>query len=226
MLRSSISGSYCPSPQFIAISGGQCGQTCTLLPYQCMPTYIQCSLFYVNLGKETDSYRVTSLNSSTFWNSILFSEDGESDNPGRNRHNVASMTMVYRTTQILHKKANYVYAIILPGHKILFLLACIRSIYGAMKIQSGVRVLLAIVASLILVYLRVTFKILSQFFDLSRECLHAWKRSTQDGCFKRSLKSCQPLKMQIGSFYYVDRGMVLTLFSIIVDSTVSLLLSS
>ena len=134
--------------------------------------------------------------------------------------------MVYKTAQILHTKANYVYQISLPGHKILFVLLCVRSIYGAMTIQSGVRVLLAIVGSLALVYLRVTFKILAKFFDLSDGGLQAWKRSSQDGWFKRSLQSCQPLKMQIGSFYYVDRGMVPTLFSIIVQSTVSLLLSS
>ena len=91
--------------------------------------------------------------------------------------------------------------------------------------KSTVRVLLAIVASLAILYLRMAYKVLAQFFDISQATLQSWKQSSQDQWFRRFLVSCQPIKMKIGSLYYVDRGMVLTLLAIIVDSTVSLLLT-
>ena len=42
--------------------------------------------------------------------------------------------------------------------------------------------------------------------------------------FRRFLSSCRPFNVQIGNFFFVDRGLIITIVSTIIDNTVTLLL--
>ena len=132
---------------------------------------------------------------------------------------------LYRCLQLLQKKLGDAYGICLAAHKILFALVVVRSIYSALVIHSEVRVLLTVVGMSTWFYLHVAFKTLGQIYVASDEALKAWKPYGQNRLFRRFLQSCPPLKVKISYLYYIDRGLPLTLATIILESIVNLLLA-
>ena len=74
-------------------------------------------------------------------------------------------------------------------------------------------------------YLRGTFKTLGRVYDTSMEAMTSWRDHGEDRWFRRFQRSCRSLRVDMAGLYYVDTNMITTMFSIIVDSAVSLLLS-
>ncbi|CAG7833473.1 unnamed protein product, partial [Allacma fusca] len=70
----------------------------------------------------------------------------------------------------------------------------------------------------------VVFTILGRFNEYSKEALLSRKRHSGNAWFRKNLLSLLPLKIYIGELYFADRGLVLTLFSIILENSVNLLM--
>lgn len=133
----------------------------------------------------------------------------------------------YRELQVLLSTVNYTFAYVLPGHKLLFMLLTIRAVYMMVKFPGLPRLLGILLVAALGTYLGLIFTFLARFYEYSRETLFSW-RSPQAGQDQWSLKcrrSFRPMKVEIGGFYYVDFGIVLTMFSIIIDYSVNLLLT-
>lgn len=62
----------------------------------------------------------------------------------------------------------------------------------------------------------------------STDLLEEWKRVSRRKVplwFPRSLKSCRHLHVPVGSFFYVDRGLVLTVLSIMLNTSASVIIT-
>ena len=127
--------------------------------------------------------------------------------------------------QILYKEFDTSFGPMLAGHKILFVLMIVRSIYGALTQTGELQVLQALAGFSAWLYLQVAFKTLGSVSDLCEEMLPAWKGLGRDPWFRRFLKSCKLLKIEVAGMYHVDREMCLSLAGIIVDGTVSTLIA-
>ena len=68
----------------------------------------------------------------------------------------------------------------------------------------------------------------ARVYDTSTEVLRKWRemsRSDVPVWFPRFLRSCRNVYVPIGTFFYTDRGLVLTALSIITDASSSLILA-
>ena len=74
-------------------------------------------------------------------------------------------------------------------------------------------------------YLYGVFRATADTYANSVTTLESWKGYGQDGLVKRLQKSCVPLKMNMSGLYFVDHGMMLSMWAFVLDGTVNLVLS-
>ena len=68
----------------------------------------------------------------------------------------------------------------------------------------------------------------AQVHDMSANVLLRWRRVGKGHVplwFPRFLKSCKNVSVPVGNFFYIDRGLVLTILSVVTDSSASLILA-
>ena len=70
----------------------------------------------------------------------------------------------------------------------------------------------------------VTFTTLAGTYDVSKEVLMGWK-SRRRPWFARFLRSTKPVRIQMGSYFYADKELVLTSMGIMADNSVTLMVS-
>ena len=134
---------------------------------------------------------------------------------------------VYRRQQILQALANDVFVLSVPGHQVLFVLLCFRATAGALMMTGAVKVRMLIGAISNWIYLCGTFRTLAKVYDTSTGAVGSWKDQGQEKWFRKFQRSCgRSLRVEMGGLYHVDTHMIATMFSIIIDGTVSLLLSA
>ncbi|CAG7822645.1 unnamed protein product, partial [Allacma fusca] len=132
----------------------------------------------------------------------------------------------FQRLQILQGLYNMLWSASNVGIEVVTLGAASLSFYGAVRL-SGTRA----VHQLVVAVFGTTFLIniwdnMGHVSEISSEILQSW--NGMDGgavWFKKYLKSLQPIRVYIGSFFYADRGIKLTILSILLDQTSSLLLS-
>ena len=90
-----------------------------------------------------------------------------------------------------------------------------------------VRILLGVAGFSGWLYLQLAFRALGDIHQTSSEGLTAAKSMNGNPWFRRFLRSWKPLlRVNVGEFYYVDKGMPLTLLiAIILERTVNLLIA-
>ena len=79
-------------------------------------------------------------------------------------------------------------------------------------------------SGLILIQTVVYSKLVS-VFDSSRVVLTEWRHYRGHAWFARFLRSTPPIRILLGSYFYVDKQLVLTSLSIIAQNSVTLLVS-
>ena len=132
----------------------------------------------------------------------------------------------YRGMQILLHKFDSAIGPPLAGHKVLFVMLIVRSMYGALTQNGGeVRILQALVGSSAWLYLQMAFKIIGSIYEGCEDMLPEWKQLGKDPWFGRFLKSCKKLRVSVAGLYYVDRKMSLTLAAIILENTVNMMIA-
>ena len=134
---------------------------------------------------------------------------------------------VYRRQQVLQAMANDVFVLSVPGQQVLFVLLCFRVTAGAFMMTGAVKVRMLIGAACNWIYLRGTFGTLGRVYDTSTEAVNSWKDQGRMKWFRKFQRSCRrSLRVEMAGFYFVDTNMIITMFSIIVDGTISLLLTT
>ena len=132
---------------------------------------------------------------------------------------------LYRTLQVLRIHHDVAFGQPIAATKLPFVLLIIRGLYGAVSGEGAARVAQAVGALSAWLYLQVAYKTLGNIHESSNEAVKMWSKMNQNPWFARFLRSCKPLKFEVTGFYFVDKGMPLTLANIIVTRTVDLLIA-
>ena len=82
---------------------------------------------------------------------------------------------------------------------------------------------MAVLAVALTIILSITYNKLSSIYDSSADVLRVWREGKAQN--RRFLRSTPPVRVFIGSYFYVDKRLVLTIREIIVTNSVSLLVS-
>ena len=140
--------------------------------------------------------------------------------------NVLKFSKLYRTLEVLHIHHGIAFGPPIVAHKIPFVLMAIRSLYGALRGEGILRVLQAVMGFSTWLYLYLAFSALGAVHETSSDALQKWSGFRGGNpWFRRFWRSCRPLRFNVAGFYYVDKGMPLTLSVHIVESTVDMVLA-
>ncbi|CAG7828981.1 unnamed protein product [Allacma fusca] len=131
---------------------------------------------------------------------------------------------LYRELQILNVNAMNIYApVVLPTVQWLFSLWVVFCSYGFLKLSGLFAFTTCVCVVGLLLFLVVLFTILAEMEVRSRTVLTNWAGQGQSKILEKYLRSCKSIRVTMGTFYYADHGMVLTMLSFITESTVNLL---
>ena len=149
-------------------------------------------------------------------------EDGEDAD---NYRTGLEFARVYRTLGILQKQFGTYYEkfMILTQTAAIFFI--VLNTYQAV-VGRSVRAL--VLASAVAYELTKFVEASAQVYHVSTDVLDEWRRVNRSQVplwFNRFLRSCKFLCVPVGSFFYVDRGLVLTIMSIILDNAANLILA-
>ena len=147
---------------------------------------------------------------------------------------------IYHKLKVLEQNYLAVYNLAAFGNELTCLLCTVINIFAAI-VYGDVRSLVR--AGLFMVLTKIYFNKLSQIYSESETAIESWKVREVDkwiengngghadpGRFERIwmrkfLRHCQPLRIRIGSFFFIDKTFLLTIFSIIFEQTTNLTLS-
>ena len=75
--------------------------------------------------------------------------------------------------------------------------------------------------------LKVFLTRLAEVHSTSESAIQTWRQQQKvsSSWFRKFSRSCQPLRVNVGSFCYVDRKLMLTIMSLIVGQTTNLILT-
>ena len=69
----------------------------------------------------------------------------------------------------------------------------------------------------------------AEVYETSEGMLNTWRRSEHvhgNIWFRKFLRSCKPARIPLGSLFYIDKGFILTVLSIIIDNSANLILAN
>ena len=112
----------------------------------------------------------------------------------------------------------------LASTKVLLLLAGIRCIYGAVKMEGELRMLNLNCSILCVSFLGGLFRALGQVYEKSGEVLLLHSTGNGDKWLRRFHRSCRPLRVEIAGLYFVDPAMSLTMGSFVAENVGNLLI--
>lgn len=131
----------------------------------------------------------------------------------------------YRELQTLHCACNsYFQSFFFPVHKYIVINIAIIGIYGSIKISGPRALIMAVGAGISLCYLSMIFRRLGKLYMTSHEVLHLW-RGEKGRYIRRFIKSSQPIRVEIGNYYYVTKTTVIVIYYTVFNFTTNMLLS-
>ncbi|CAG7730352.1 unnamed protein product, partial [Allacma fusca] len=99
--------------------------------------------------------------------------------------------------------------------------------YLAVRLSGARAVHQLVVAAFATSFLINIWENMGQTYEISSGVLQSWKDMEGSALwFKKYLRSVKPIRVFIGSFFYADRQIKLTIISIVLNQTLSLLLST
>ncbi|CAG7829813.1 unnamed protein product [Allacma fusca] len=131
----------------------------------------------------------------------------------------------WRCLEWIQKEFNHIFCpVVLLANKWIFIFLCVYNFIVVMKvggIVAGVSILSALACAGELV---IVFTFLGMINQTSQEVLGSWK--TQPGThLQKSIRSMRSLRIYVGTFYFADRGMVLTMLRAVLELTASILVT-
>ena len=133
--------------------------------------------------------------------------------------------MTYRQLQVAQSVAKDAISIALQGQQCLCVVLIMRSLYGALVVDGPERgrMIVGIIAHF--GFLRGVFKAVAEVSENSDAILSSWSIHGHDKWFRRFRRSCRALRFGMSGLYYVDHSMMLSMWAIILDGTVNLLVT-
>ena len=131
-----------------------------------------------------------------------------------------------RKLQIILREFNTCYSWGLCGLQILVIGMATFGICGVVWAEGPLKIHLAITNVGIILIISLIIGNLANIFVVSEEVLAGWRRClSQHALLKRVLQSTPPIRVFIGRYFYADKMLVLTCLGIIVENSVTLLVS-
>ncbi|CAG7690352.1 unnamed protein product [Allacma fusca] len=130
----------------------------------------------------------------------------------------------YKILRLLLKESSKAVGPAFEGSKVLLILFAIYCTYGAIRLQGLVAVTMGVIGINCTLLLAVGLQTLGDIHHKSSSILDLYERTYGGQQIRATLKELPALKFNIGSFYNIDRSMVLTFFKIVFDSTANFLL--
>ena len=130
-----------------------------------------------------------------------------------------------RTLQVLQCNYNDLMRWYLCTLEVFVITSAVFGICGSVWAEGAVAVRIFLVAMLCLYVLVTVWKGLGDVYENSVEVLARW-RYHHGVHFRKFLRSTRPVRVEIGSYFYADRTLVLTLLNIIAVNTFNVLLAS
>ena len=132
-----------------------------------------------------------------------------------------------RTLQVLQSNYNDVMRWCLWAVEVILTTMVVFGVCGSVWTEGAGAIRIFLVAMLSFYVLVTVWKGLGDVYQNSVEVLATW--SQQEGnslLLRKFIRSTRPVRVEIGSYFYADRSMVLTLLDIITQNTFSLLLAA
>ena len=131
----------------------------------------------------------------------------------------------YRTLGVLQSQFRRLYKNYMSVTQTISIFCVVVNLYQAVLLGSMRAFVLALVVGLGLTQF---LEVMAGVYHTSSEALREWKRADRRNVpawFPKFLKSCKFLCIPVGSFFYVDKILVLTVLSIILNTSASLILT-
>ena len=141
-----------------------------------------------------------------------------------NMRSAAAFIHLYRTLQVQHAVFHRCFRyMFLTSNKAMFSAVAVLGMYGAIKIPGPRAISMGGVAVTILLYFKTFFNTLANLHTASQRLLES--RKGGDRYMRKVTRSCRPLSVYLGGYYYVSHTTVLVLCGVIVNATITLLLT-
>ena len=148
--------------------------------------------------------------------------------------NVQTSLELYRCLQLLLKECNSVYAVLLGNTSILNTLFAIFCTYGAIRFHGLVGISFAWIGTNCTAFLAMMLGIMADFNGKSKQLLIMFKLGAvkckrdatagDSALLQRQLRALREMRFQMGALYFVDKQNVMTVFKVIFDFTINLLI--
>ena len=138
--------------------------------------------------------------------------------------NFNSLVKNYRALAVLQANYASIYRHWMSIMELANVVVVILNVYQAVIVRSYRALVLAFTVGTGFCW---TLKQLAGVYEASRDVLFSAQRRTQDiqKWGRKFLRSCRPINIPVGSFFYVDRPLILTVLSIVINSSASLILT-
>ena len=149
------------------------------------------------------------------------------DDAGHAQYTPEKFAVETRKLQILQSEFNALFKWPMWGMQITFMVTAIFATCGSMWNEEGQRKLeLAISAGAGVWLLTMIFTSMASMYENWVDNLKQWRRCRdQQAWFMRVLRLTPPVKVLLESYFYADKELVLTSLGIVVENSVTLLVS-
>ena len=132
-----------------------------------------------------------------------------------------------RTLQVLQCNYNALMRWVLWSGEVILITIVVFGLCGSVWAEGFRAVRIFLVAMFSLGLLTTFWKGLGQVYETSGEVLNKWKRIERPPLrVRKFLLATRPVRVEIGSYFYADGSMVLTLLGVITENTFTVLLAT
>ena len=128
-----------------------------------------------------------------------------------------------RALTILQAEYASIYRHWVISKELLDIIAMILNVYQAVVIRNYRAIILVFAVAAVLSWI---LQQLAGVYEEWKMALHSWQKVPQIPKWGRMfLRSCKPVGIPVGSFFYVDRGFMFTVLSIVINNSATLILA-
>ena len=141
------------------------------------------------------------------------------------RGNYYQYTRQHRALDVLQANFAQLYPTYMLGIEVFIVSTVVLNLYMAVEFHAVRPLILAVGCAGAFCW---GYGVFSSVHETSKSIMEAWSRSEhvqRSIWFRKFLRSCKPIRIPVGSLFYIDRGLVLTVMSIMVQSAASLILA-
>lgn len=135
----------------------------------------------------------------------------------------------YRQLQIMNQVANHIIRNVLPVGTLILLLDSVMMGYMIIKMSGvvphTVTFLEVTIFAAIVGFIQIGFSLMAELMKKSSDFIRGLKLQGLSSQRKRQMRSCQPLKIWAGSYFFIRKGTPITLFGLMAYYTMSLVIS-